>query len=86
MGHGNWILCGIEFQPGILGILLQQAQPLQATTYSLTNRLDQILQFVFNRRFDALESRGPVVADVNTIQKQERPRFNKCVKLRNQSI
>jgi hypothetical protein len=38
---------------------------------SLTDQLNQILQFSFIRRFDALKPRWSVVAiDVNTIQKQ----------------
>ncbi len=34
MRHGIRIVCGIEIQPGTLGILLQQALPFQATAYS----------------------------------------------------
>ena len=72
MRHGIRVVCGVEFQPGLLGILLQQAQPFQATACSLTNRLNQVLQFVFIRRSDALKPRGPVVTiDVYAIKKQD---------------
>ena len=70
-GCGIRVVCGVEFQPGLLGILLQQAQPFQATAYSLTNRLNQVLQFAFIRRPDALKPRGPIVAiDICPIEKQ----------------
>jgi hypothetical protein len=72
MGHGVRIVCGVKFQPCLLGILLQQALPFQATAYTLTNQLNQVLQLVLVRRFDALEPGWPVVAiDVHAIQKQD---------------
>ena len=72
MRHGIRIVCGIEIQPGTLGILLQQALPFQATAYTLTNQLNQLLQLVFVRRLDASKTGCPVVAiGVHTIQKQD---------------
>ena len=56
-GHGIRVVCGVEFQPGVMGILLQQALAYQPVTYTLTDQLNQVLQYVFNRRFDALKSR-----------------------------
>jgi hypothetical protein len=41
MGHRIRVVCGVEVQPGLLGILLQQAQPFQATAYPLTDQLNQ---------------------------------------------
>jgi hypothetical protein len=35
--------------------LFQQALAFQAATYSLTDLLNQILQLVFNRRFDGYQ-------------------------------
>ena len=71
-GCGIGVVCGFEFQPGALGILLQQAQPLQATACTLANQVNQILQLTFIRRPDALELRGPVVAiDIYAIQEQD---------------
>ncbi len=55
MGHGIRLVCGVEFQPGLLGILLQQPLALQATAYTLTDQLNQILQLAFVRRLDALK-------------------------------
>ena len=50
------------------------ALAFQATTYTLTDQLNQILQLVFIRCLDALKPRWSVVAiDVNTIQKQDVP-------------
>jgi len=54
MRHGIRLVCGIEFQPGALGVLLQQALSFQAATDTLADKLNQILQLVFNRRFEAL--------------------------------
>jgi hypothetical protein len=72
MGHGVRVICGVEVQPGTLGILLQQAQPLQATAYTLTDQLNQGFQLTFVRCSDPLEPWGPVVAiDVHAIQKQD---------------
>ena len=56
----------------MLGIPLQQALALQATAYTLTDQLHQVLQLTFIRRPDALELRGPVVAiDICPIEKQD---------------
>ena len=67
MRHGICVVCGFQFQPGALGVLLQQALSLQTATYVLTDKLDQILQLVFIRCLDALKPRRTVVAiDVNT--------------------
>ena len=72
MGHGISLFGWIQVQPCALAILLQQPLSSQAATYSLADQLNQIPQLVFNRRFDALETRGPVVAiDVYAIQKQD---------------
>ena len=72
MRHGIRVVCGLQLQPGALGVLFQQALAIQGATYTLTDQLNQILQLTFIRRFDALEPRGPVVAiDVYAIQKQE---------------
>jgi hypothetical protein len=72
MRHGIRVVCGLQFQPGALGVLFQQALAFQAATYTLTDQLNQILELTFIRRFDALELRGLVVAiDVYAIQKQE---------------
>ena len=56
LGHGIRLVCGIEFKPGALGVLLQQALSFQAATDTLADKLNQILQLVFNRRFEALKS------------------------------
>jgi hypothetical protein len=56
MRHGIRLVCGIEFQPGAPGVLLQQALSFQAATDTLADKLNQILQLVFNRRFEALKS------------------------------
>jgi hypothetical protein len=72
MRHGIRVVCRLQFQPGALGVLFQQALAFQAATYPLADKLNQVLKFAFIRRFDALESRGPVVAiDVYSIQKQK---------------
>ena len=72
MRHGIRLVCGIEFQPGALGVLFQQALSFQAATDTLADKLNQILQLVFVRRLDALKPRWSVVViDVNTIKKQE---------------
>jgi len=71
LGHGIRVVCGIEFQPLLLGILLQQAQPFQATACTLTDQLNQILQLALVRRPDPLKP-GPVIAvDVYAIKKQD---------------
>ena len=71
-GCGIRVVCGLQFQPGVLDILLQQALALETETHSLTDQLNQRFQRAFIRGFDALESRLPVIAiDVNTIQKQD---------------
>jgi len=56
MRHGIRLVCGIEFQPGALGVLLQQALSFKAATDTLADKLNQILQLVFNRRVEALKS------------------------------
>ena len=56
MGHGVRVVDRVEFQPGLLGILRQQAQPFQATAYPLTDLLNQILQLSFVRCSDALKT------------------------------
>ncbi len=60
--HGIGILGGVEVQPGLLGILLQQALAFQATPYPLTDPLHQILEFTFIRCPDALKPGWSVVA------------------------
>ena len=40
-------VCGFELHPGALGIVLQQAQPFQATACTLANQVDQIFQLAF---------------------------------------
>ena len=72
MRHGVRAVCGLQFQPGALGILLQQSLALKAAAYALANQLNQVLQLAFARRPDALKPRWPVVAiDVHAIQKQD---------------
>jgi len=72
VGHGIGLFSRVEVQPGILGILLHPAQPLQATACTLANQVNQILQLTFIRRPDALELRRPVVAiDICPIEKQD---------------
>ncbi len=39
-GHGVRVVYGFEFQLGALDILLEQAQPFQATACTLTNELN----------------------------------------------
>jgi len=58
IGCGVRIVCGFEFQPGTLGILLQQAQPYQATACTLANQVNQILQLTFIWCPDAPEPAG----------------------------
>jgi len=71
IGCGIGVVCGIEFQPGALGILLQQAQPFQTTACTLANQVNQILQLTFIRRPDPLKSGRPVIAiAVYAIQEQ----------------
>jgi len=43
MRHGIRLVCGIEFQPGALGVLLQRALSFQAATDTLADKLNQIL-------------------------------------------
>ena len=45
LGHGVRVVCGFQFQPGALDILLQQAQPNQAMACTLANKVNQILRF-----------------------------------------
>ncbi len=72
MGHGVCVICGVKCQPSLLGILLQQPQPFQATAYTLTNQLNQGFQLIFVRCSDTLKSWGTVVTiDVHAIQKQD---------------
>jgi hypothetical protein len=47
MGYGIGVFCGVEFQPGVLGILFQQTLALQAATDIPTDQLNQFLQFAF---------------------------------------
>ena len=69
--HGIRVVCGLQFQPGALGVLFEQALAFQAATYTLTDQLNQLLELVFIRCLDALKPRWSVVAiDLNTIQKQ----------------
>lgn len=76
-GFDIQVVCGLQFRPGALGVLIQQALALQSATYTLTDRLNQIFQLVFTRCLTALKPRGSVVAiDVYAIQKQKR----KCAK------
>ena len=56
MRHGIRLVCGIEFQPGALDVLCEQALAFQAATYTLADQLNQILQFAFVRCLDALKS------------------------------
>ena len=58
LGHGICLFGWIQVQPCAVAILLQQPLSFQATTCSLADQLNQIPQLVFNRCFDALESRG----------------------------
>jgi hypothetical protein len=55
MGHGIRVVCGVEFQPGLLRILLQQTLALQATAYPLADQLNQVFQLTLVRRPDALK-------------------------------
>ena len=67
MRHGIRVVCGLQFQPGALGVLFQQSLAFQAAAYTLTDQLNQILELVFIRCLDALKQRRTVVAiDVNT--------------------
>ena len=71
MKHGICVVGGFRFQPGAPVVPLQQAQPFQAATYTLTDDPNQIFELVFIRCLDALNPRWSVIAiDVNTIQKQ----------------
>ena len=64
--HGIGVVCGFEFQPGALGILLQQAQPFQAATDALADQLNQLPQLAFVRCPDPLKSGATLVLDVPT--------------------
>ena len=55
--HSIRVVCGLQFQPGALGVQFQQAVAFHAATYAWTGQLDQILQLVFVRRLDALKPR-----------------------------
>ena len=57
MRHSIRVVCGLQFKPGGLGVLFQQALAFQAASHALADKLNQILQLVFNRRFEALKSR-----------------------------
>ena len=57
MLHGIRIVWGLQFQPGAIDVMFQQALTFPAN-YMLTDQLNHILQLVCNRRFVALESRG----------------------------
>jgi len=48
IGCGIGVVCGFEFQPSALGILLQQALALHATACTLTDQLNQILQITLD--------------------------------------
>lgn len=62
MRHGIRVVCGLQFQPGALGVLFQQALAFQAATYTLTDQLNQILQLALGWRFNALKAGWSVVA------------------------
>ena len=44
MRHGIRVVCGLQFQPGALGVLFQQSLAFQAAAYTLTDQLNQILE------------------------------------------
>jgi hypothetical protein len=71
MEHSIGVVCGIEVQPGVLGILLQQALSFQAAPHALANQLDQFFQLGLVRCLNALKAGRTIVAThVNTIQEQ----------------
>ena len=66
------VVCRVEFQPGALGVLLQQALAFQAATYALADQLNPVLQLVFVRCLDALKAGRTIVAThVDAVQKQD---------------
>jgi hypothetical protein len=71
-GCGIRVVCGVEFQPGALGILLQHALALEATAYALADQLNQPLQLAFVRCLDAAKSGWSIVAiHIDAIQEQD---------------
>jgi hypothetical protein len=69
--HGIRVVCGLQFQPGALGVLFEQALAFQAATYTLADRLNQLFELVFIRCLDALKPRWSVVAiDLSTKQSE----------------
>ncbi len=49
MGHRIRVVCGVEVQPGLLGILFQQPLAFQAAAYTLTDALNQAFQLITYR-------------------------------------
>ncbi len=43
MRHGIRVVCGLQFQPGALGVLFEQPLSFQAASHALANQLDQFL-------------------------------------------
>jgi hypothetical protein len=69
---GIGILCGVEVQPGTLGVLFQQALALEAAADALADQLNQLLQLAFVRCLDALKSGWSIVAiHIDAIQEQD---------------
>ncbi len=73
-GHGVGVFGRIKVQPGALSILFQQALALEAAADASANQLNQLFQFAFVWRLDALKSGWPIVAiyvDASPIRLQE---------------
>jgi hypothetical protein len=71
-GHGVGVFGRIKVQPGALSILFQQALTLEAAADASANQLNQLFQFAFVWRLDALKSGWAVVAIyVDAIQEQD---------------
>ena len=72
MRQGIRVICRLQFQPGALGVLFQQALTFQAATYPLADKLHQVIKFAFMRRFEALKSEWSIASIyIDAIQKQD---------------
>ena len=72
MRHGIGVFRRVEVQPGVVGILLQQALAFQAASHALANQLDQFFQLALGWRLNALKAGRTIVAThVDAVQEQD---------------
>lgn len=71
-GHGVGVFGRVKVQPCTLSILFQQALALEAAADASANQLNQLFQFAFVWRLDALKAGWAVVAiHIDAIQEQD---------------